>query len=322
MTLWMRRAAATILGSSPVNSAARAVAWARGHRLVLVYHRLDSDDSGGCEIVPKVPVGTFKAQLQALGEVVDFMTLHDLLDERPRDLDTRRRRPAIALTFDDDLPSHAEHALPVLRELGVPATFFLSGRALHGLGAYWFLQLEALLDNFGDRGAAARLRVPGLSAPQMMLACERDAELRQRVAEVAEHVPQPAVLQRDEIAALAAAGMTIGFHTLRHHRLPDLDDLALEEAVSEGRAALAAVAGTPLRFFAYPHGKADVRSVAAVRRAGFEAAFTGAPQPVKSGGDRHRIGRWEPGLLDGGALLAKLAVRLHRAAPLRSTWVA
>ena len=42
-----------------------------------------------------------------------------------------RKRPAVALTFDDDLPSHAEYALPVLREVGVPAAFFLTDGHLH-----------------------------------------------------------------------------------------------------------------------------------------------------------------------------------------------
>ena len=142
-----RRAGTALLRSATVNRAVRALARLRGHRLILVYHRLGPAVSPGCEIVPSVPVDVFRTHLQALGEVVDLVTLDEILAEDGTRLGTAGcgRRPAVALTFDDDLPSHVGQALPALREFGVPAAFFLSGRALHGRGAYWFQHLEALL---------------------------------------------------------------------------------------------------------------------------------------------------------------------------------
>jgi len=314
-----RRVANTLLRSSMVSGAVRALARVRGHRLVLVYHRLGPSAPPGCAVVPSVPVDVFRAQLQALGEVVDLVTIDEVLA-----FDSRagyQKRPAVALTFDDDLPSHAEYALPVLRELGVPAAFFLSGRLLHGLGSYWFQQLEALLIAHGTRRTAALLRVPEAHAGTMAQNIEQSVDLRRRVSELAAGVSTPAVLERDAIAAFVAAGMTVGFHTVEHDVLPDLDDPALENAVSRGREDLAAAAGAAVRYFAYPHGKADARSAVAVRRAGFNAAFTGRAQPVRAGDDVHRLGRWEPGPLGVDDLLMTLAVRLHRASlpsPLRS----
>ena len=314
MTRFVRSAARTLLRSSAINRAARALAYFRGHRLVLVYHRLGAPVAAGCEIVPSVPVDLFRAQLQALSEVVDLLTMDDLL-ARDRRRAIGRQRPAVAVTFDDDLPSHVEHALPVLRELGVPATFFLSGRALHGLGAYWFQHLEALLVNYGPRQTAALLRVPELEPEQLVLACEGQIDLRRRVVEVGSGMTEPHIVERSGIAAVAAAGMTIGFHTVGHDVLPLLDDAALESAVTDGREALATAAGVPVRHFAYPHGKVDARAAAAVRRAGFVAAFTGAARPVRSTDDVYRIGRWEPGPLEADGLLVKLAMRLHTSAP-------
>jgi peptidoglycan/xylan/chitin deacetylase (PgdA/CDA1 family) len=266
-----------------------------------------------------VPVDVFRSQLQALGEICDLVTLDEILREnRSREPIPRKRRAAIAVTFDDDLPSHAEHALPVLRELGVPATFFLSGRALHGLGPYWFQQLEALLIAYGEREAAALLDLPERRARELVIACEQNADLRRRVSDVVAGLAIPGILQRDAIAALSAAGMTIGFHTVEHDLLPELTGAALDNAVSRGREDLTAAAGAAMRYFAYPHGKSDARSAAAVRRAGFNAAFTGFPQPVRDGDDRYRLGRWEPGPLAVDDLLVNVAVRLYRAGP-RST---
>jgi peptidoglycan/xylan/chitin deacetylase (PgdA/CDA1 family) len=300
-----------------VNRAVRAFARVRGHRLVLVYHRLGPSRPPGCEIVPSVPVDVFRVQLQALGEIVDLVTLDEILaqDAPPRKTVGQGRRPAVAVTFDDDLPSHAQYALPVLRELGVRATFFLSGRALHGLGAYWFQHLEALLTAYGERRTAALLRVPEPRAEDLALACEGNADLRRRVSELAAAVSAPEILKPDAIAALVAAGMTVGFHTVEHDILPKLDEAALDDAVSRGCEELAAAAGAAVRYFAYPHGKADTRSTAAVRRAGFNAAFTGVAQPLRPKDDRHRLGRWEPGPLGVDDLLINLAVRLHRGGP-------
>lgn len=307
-----RTFAEALLRSPSVNAAVRTLAKLRGHRLVLVYHRLGPQLSAGCEIIPSVPVELFRAQLQALGDVVDFATIDEIVADDAR---RRGRRPAVAITFDDDLPSHVEHALPVLRDLGQPAAFFLSGRALHGEGPYWFQYLEALLIARGPARTAASLGLPQSDAESLTMACAESPGLRRRVCELADDLPKPGVLEREAMSALGAAGMTIGFHTIEHHILPTLDDAALGAAVAKGRDELAKAIGGKVRHFAYPYGKADDRSAAAVRCAGFLSAFTGQPQPIGRGDDRFRLGRWEPGPIGVDDLLVKLAVRLHRDAP-------
>ena len=90
--------------------------------------------------------------LLALGDVVP---LDELI------VDRRSERPRFALTFDDDYASHVRHVLPVLRELEVPGTFFLSGRSLHGLGPYWWEVLEAGMRRDGPGRVARALDVAG-----------------------------------------------------------------------------------------------------------------------------------------------------------------
>jgi peptidoglycan/xylan/chitin deacetylase (PgdA/CDA1 family) len=261
----------------------------------------------------------FREHLQTLGEVVDLVALDEFVArDSTRDATPARwRRPAVALTFDDDLPSHAEQALPALRDFDVPAAFFLSGRALQNRGPYWFQQLEVLLEVHGQSRTASLLHVPGGEADTLVRLCEEDAAVRRQVSDLARALPVPCVLARDGISRLARAGMTIGFHTVDHPILPSLDDAALRDSLSRGRADLAAAAGAAVRYFAYPHGKADARCAAAVQAAGFDAGFTGFPHPFRPGDDLLRIGRWEPGSLTVDDLLVSLAVRLHRSAPRR-----
>jgi peptidoglycan/xylan/chitin deacetylase (PgdA/CDA1 family) len=304
-----RRAGRALARVPAVSAAARSLARRRDHRLVLVYHRLGPSPPPDATVVPTVPTATFRSQLEALAAAVDLVTLDQVL------AGGEGRRPRVALTFDDDLPSHVDEVLPVIEELGVPAAFFLSGRALHGLGAYWFQELEAVLGAHGPEHTAGRLGLPTASPAALGLACEREEGLRRRVAELAAGLPAPAVLTGDEVARLAAAGMTVGFHTVEHGIMPEMSDGALHEAASRGCDELAAVTGRAPRYFTYPHGKADRRVAAAVRQAGFVAAWTGRPAPLRPRDDRYLLGRWEPGPIGPEELLAGLAIRLHRSAP-------
>jgi peptidoglycan/xylan/chitin deacetylase (PgdA/CDA1 family) len=295
----------------PLASAAAIRAAARrGHGLALVYHRVRADgDVAQGEVVPSLGCSRLRAQLEALAELGDVVDLPRLLDPP-----ASRRRPRFALTFDDDYPHHTEHALPVLCDVGVPGTFFLSGRALHDLGPYWWERLEALVATEGVEQAGRALGISGDSPQALATVCERDPAARSRLVALA-----PGVVGRplgvDGIRTLAAAGMTVGFHTLEHPLLPDLDGGRLAAALTAGREELAAATGRPMTLLAYPHGKADQHVARAARAAGYTAAWTGWPRPARPGDDPFLLGRWEPGSLDVDAFVASVAVRLNRAAP-------
>ena len=80
----------------------------------------------------------------------------------------------------------------------------------------------------------------------------------------------------------------------------------------EGRDALAAVSFQPISLFAYPHGKADVRTARAVRDAGYRAAVTGRSGPTSRRSNPLLLPRWEPGPLGTDAFLAEIAAKLIR----------
>lgn len=280
---------------------------ARGVRLVLMYHRIAPRDMPRYEIVRTVPSHLFREQLNALGELGTLVPLEALLSD-PTDRGDQPLR--LALTFDDDYATHAHHVLPVLRDLGLQATFFLSGRALHGLGAYWWERLEALVSQRGLEAAAALLDLPNVTVSRLPLHCEGDAR---RVTLIDRHAPQgDPPLDVGGIRALRDAGMSMGFHTVDHPVLPGLADDALREALSVGRDSLAAVVGQPLRWFAYPHGKADERTIALTRDAGYTAAWTAEPLVLRSTDDPYRLGRWEPQPLPTDEVLILLGRLLRR----------
>lgn len=304
----VKQAAKRVMGTMWGRDSAFAAARLRRRDLVLMFHRLAPEGQQPHDIAPCVPTGLFARQIEVLTELGEIVDLAALLQPRSATQHVR-----FALTFDDDYASHATEAAPVLSQMGVPATCFLSGRTIMGAGAYWWEVLEHDIAAMGTSAAATALGFHALSPAHLAAQVEGTpaaAALSQRSHEVeADHLSPAGV------AALARKGWTIGFHTVDHHVLPTLYEAALPDAVQRGRAELSAVVGKPLDLFAYPHGKTDPRVAAAVRAAGFRAAWTGAAVPLRPGDDPYLLGRYEPGALEVDAFAAMVAIRLNRLAP-------
>jgi peptidoglycan/xylan/chitin deacetylase (PgdA/CDA1 family) len=304
----VRRLVRRGLRSARIRAAALRAAATAGRGLILVYHRVTHGTEPGAGIIPEVPAHVFREQIRALLEIGEVVTLEELLGER-----RSRRRPRFAITFDDDYLSHHDVVLLALRGHDITATFLLCGRSLHGMGPTWFEVLDHLLRREGLEGACRLIGSRTRSMEELAVACEgsealRDAVMSQRDA--ADEANDQ--LQGTHIAALAEAGMAVGFHTLEHLVLPGLDDEPLRREIVEGRDALAAASSQPISLFAYPHGKADVRTARAVRDAGYRAAVTGRPGPTSRRSNPLLLRRWEPGPLGTDDFLAGIAAKLIR----------
>jgi peptidoglycan/xylan/chitin deacetylase (PgdA/CDA1 family) len=82
-----------------------------------------------------------------------------------------------------------------------------------------------------------------------------------------------ATLDWDALRGLAKRGVEIGSHTVSHPHLTRVDDRRLERELRESRERIEEELGTRCRFVAYPDGDNDERVRAAVREAGYDAAF-------------------------------------------------
>ena len=94
----------------------------------------------------------------------------------------------------------------------------------------------------------------------------------------------------EELEQLAAAGVAIGSHTRRHASLPGLDQATLVDELEGSRRDLEARLPT-VSLLAYPHGRSDEASRAAVAAAGYQAAFTTDPGRNGAGTDPYRLRR-------------------------------
>lgn len=223
---------------------------------------------------------------------------------------------AAALSFDDGYADNHDVALPVLRELGLPCTFFIATAFLDG-GRMWN---DTLIETF-RRTPRTRLALGGLVPGLEDVACGSTAERRQAIEEVIAKVKylQPEQRQRcvDEIArrgeaalpddlmmtsahvrSMRAAGMLIGAHTVSHPILARLEPSEAQREVRHSKQHLEQLLQEPIRLFAYPNGKPDEdyvqRSVEIVREAGFEAAFSTAWGAASAHSDPMQLPRFTP----------------------------
>ncbi len=267
------------------------VAGGRQRLLVLIYHRvLPRPDP----MYPYEPDAmTFRRQMQALA--ADFRVL--ALSEALR-LQQQGRLPAqaVAVTFDDGFADNATEALPILRELGLPATFFVASGYLGGGFMFNDAVIEACRQapagpwatgttRFGDlhlnspdsRRQAAFDMIDGLKY--------EDAGLRRECAHqllesARAKMPGGLMMTHEQVRGLRAAGMEIGGHTRSHPILARIDDRTAEQEIAGCRSDLADISGGPVELFAYPNGRPGrdygPRDVALVRRAGYRAAVSTA----------------------------------------------
>lgn len=267
----------------------------------------------------------------ALAPILSFSHLEAQIDWFRRHFETvtldqlsaavgRRRwcaRIPVAITFDDDLYSHASQVMPVLERARLRATFFLGGDNTALRLAYWWEPLQLAIEQGIPLPAVGSAALAGRE-PTRLAAAMLDLPSTERAAITAQlwrHLGGAETtrhLGREEIAALAAAGHQIGFHTVDHEPLPALDDRDLASALSRGKDALARVSGQRVDAVAYPYGLVDDRVATAARAAGFSFGVTTDPRPVRPDSDPMRLGRVDVSEGVAALLALRVARTLHR----------
>ncbi|HMO58937.1 MAG TPA: polysaccharide deacetylase family protein [Roseiflexaceae bacterium] len=91
---------------------------------------------------------------------------------------------------------------------------------------------------------------------------------------VGDFVGQPGYMSWEQLAALHAAGMEIGAHSMSHPDLTRLDAAELTRQVVASKQLLEERLGTTVESFCYPAGRYTSATIAAVQAAGYTSAVT------------------------------------------------
>ncbi len=237
--------------------------------LSLCYHAVS--DTWPADLA--MPAGRMREQIQQLlDRGYRPVTFSEALD------DSASGR-LLAVTFDDGFRSVLERGLPVLRELGVPATLYVPSDHIGSPAMAW-----AGLDRW-------------LGGP---------------------HEHELAAMEEPELRELMDAGWEIGSHTVSHPRLTQVDDSQLEEELRRSREALEERLDRHCPSIAYPYGDVDDRVARAAVAAGYAngaglAGYGGAGDPMRW----PRVGVYLPDTPRRFALKVSRLARLTRVAGAR-----
>lgn len=200
---------------------------------------------------------------------------------------------------------------PVLAEYAVPPARFaehLDALAAHG---WAFVDLDAVLRALDGEGAlpprAVLLSFDDAYTDLLDVACPLLAErdLPAVVFAVAGHIggvndwdhhrgaANLSLLDPAGLREVAARGVEVGSHTLRHRSLPSVPDGELEQELAGAADRLEEIGVPRPRVFSYPYGHWSPALAAAVRDAGYESAFTVDWGVVRDGSDRYALPRVE-----------------------------
>jgi peptidoglycan/xylan/chitin deacetylase (PgdA/CDA1 family) len=300
--------------------------------LVLLYHRvLPETVDDGFRLV--VTCNHFRAQLEWLREHADVVSLDELVTTRSR---PPGRRPQVAITFDDGYRDNRVFAAELLREYGLPATFYLSTGYLGTEQRFWWDEVAArVVAGTPDRprdGTAERLLVHRVCSRLRPLPAVRRGREMQRVGAP----PPPArsidlPMSWEEAAELYRMGFSLGAHTVTHPALSGLPSREAEDEIRHSRAMLEARLSNPVRHFCYPYDEAvrwgrrlPLEQAQMVREAGFVTGVTVVEGTVTRGTDllaipRLAISDWTAAEL--GAALSPHLPRQSKATGRPAPWL-
>ena len=281
----------------------------RGRLSILIFHRvLPRPDP----LFPDLPDAVaFEVRMQWVKAWFNVLPLAQAIERLGAGTIPAR---ALAITFDDGYADNEELAAPILKRLGMSATFFVATGFLGG-GCMWNDQvIEAL------RGCAADTLDLGLlglgsyslastearrSAVSAVLTGIKHLEPARRQAAanaIAAAAGAPALpnlmMRPEQVRSLRALGMDVGAHTVTHPILTRLSRNAALDEMRTSKLELEHILGEPVRLFAYPNG-VPVQDYAAehanmARECGFDAAVSTAWGAASMASDRFQLPRFTP----------------------------
>jgi peptidoglycan/xylan/chitin deacetylase (PgdA/CDA1 family) len=242
--------------------------------IVTYHHIAEPDPSSGYD--PNIADATpaqFRRQMETLARYGTPISVDELiagLGGAPLP------RNPVMVTFDDGYRSCYETALPILRAVGVRATFFVATSFVTERRLYWWERISLLL-------ARAKRKTAIITYPQTIVLDLDDPKTGNKLTDVVKNTREldvdrfldelgatlgvewnreietgycnRVIMTWDQVRGLAQAGMDVESHGRHHRVLQTLDAAGLEDELTGSRIDLEAQLGRPVRVIAYPVGR-------------------------------------------------------------------
>ncbi|MDQ3003032.1 MAG: polysaccharide deacetylase family protein [Fibrobacterota bacterium] len=278
---------------------------------ILIYHRVLPERDPFA--ISPVSTAEFDRQMGLLRSCFRVVSLDRLTEE----LDAGKLKPGtVCVTFDDGYLDNRQHALPILKKHGIPATIYLATGFIGTDASPWYDKvLRAVRDaklervDFAPAGmAGADLSNPATRAATAYALLEwlkgfapgpRDAH----VLDLARALGSPPaaagrlMLDWDDVRAMRKDGVVFGAHTVTHPILSTIPESEMDREIGASKAAIESALQEEIRHFAYPNGRAADYTQGTVRileKHGFKTAMTTETGVNGPGSNRFELLRRQP----------------------------
>ena len=200
-------------------------------------------------------------------------------------------QPLCAITFDDGWEDNHRHAFPVLKKAGVPATIFLCTGLIGTTGsipeeALWRIHRAASVGGreaeFGQALAASLPGAPSDLDYNLAQRLIKRLPINQKEALLAglsarfgaQGLARPSLMDWQQVAEMAAAGIAFGSHTVRHTILSVEDEPTARRELTDSLAELQRRVPQEDYSLAYPNGGFNERVMQIAAETGYLCACT------------------------------------------------
>jgi peptidoglycan/xylan/chitin deacetylase (PgdA/CDA1 family) len=259
------------------------------HDRILMYHGTPQRDAAGLE-----------RQLRLVSLAFPVVPLEDIVTGKGRN-----GRARVALTFDDGLRSNVDVAYPILRKLGLTATFFICPGLVERGAWLWNHEARARLRTLAREALAELAAFVGGPAEveqfvdwmkTLKIAARRGVEdaIRNATPDFKPSREQHEDFDLagwDELAGLDPRVVTIGSHTMTHPILTSLSAAETDAETRESRTTLEKRFDRPVSIFCYPNGDLNEAALTCARRY-YRSAVTVEKGTVPRAADPHLLPRF------------------------------
>jgi peptidoglycan/xylan/chitin deacetylase (PgdA/CDA1 family) len=261
---WAKR---TILGSGALRLAA---GFHGPSAAILMYHSvlldpyLQVDSLGGITHSELV----FRAQMELLARDFRPISLDQAVKHVLGDDDLPER--SVVVTFDDGYADNHEVAMPILNQVGVPATFYVTVDCVENRRLPWpsrlrFALYSTKLTMWVDSAAKTWiLNDPAEREEALLASCDvccqlsgaaQEAFVSRVEQELEASVPSQSgslMMSYDQLRTLTQRGHTVGSHTMTHPNMAYLKEDEARHELTHSKRLLELHLDGPIKHFSYP----------------------------------------------------------------------
>jgi peptidoglycan/xylan/chitin deacetylase (PgdA/CDA1 family) len=268
---------------------------------IIAFHNVSPSCSAisSLDSCPCISEGSLRQILLYLKENYPIVPLRDLIE------DLQPKRSTAAITFDDGWISNYEIAYPLLKELGIPATIFITTGKIGGHEPFWQQRLGKYFETCQIAGSryvefcSVPITSRNIREYRRLVARLKglqSSELNSKLDGIPAYPVSPGsrmFLNAEEIIEMSGHNIDFGSHTVNHSILTRESGETVRHELETSKAILEELLQKEVDMLAYPNGNYSSEVIDIARQCGYRIGCTTIEGPVDPACDPMRLPRFD-----------------------------